>query len=171
VFVAIDRATRFVYVELHDNKRRETATAFLKQALAQYPSKVEKILTDNGLEFSYNLLLESKKPKDGNVHPFVQVCRDQGIEHRTTLVKHPWTHGRVEAMNKKIKANTVKRFHYDTVEALKAHLYAYLLNYNFNLKLRALGRKSPFDAILDFYRKTPDIFTVNPSHFIVGLNN
>jgi hypothetical protein len=77
----------------------------------------------------------------------------------------------VEAMNKKIKANTVKRFHYDTVEALKAHLYAYILNYNFNLKLRALGHKSPFDAILDFYRKTPDIFTADPSHFIVGLKN
>jgi len=74
-------------------------------------------------------------------------------------------------MNKKIKANTVKRFHYDTVEALKTHLYAYVLNYNFNLKLRAIGHKTPFDAILDFYQKSPDIFTINPNQLIVGLNN
>jgi len=38
-------------------------------------------------------------------------------------------------MNKKVKANTTKRFHYlcprgyDHVEALKTHLYHYLLNY------------------------------------------
>ena len=170
LFVAIDRATRFVYVELHDNKRMDTAAAFLQQTLAQYPFKVEKILTDNGIEFSYNLLVEAKKPKDGKVHPFAKICTDHHIEHRTTLVKHPWTNGMVEAMNKKIKANTVKRFHYDNVEALKAHLYAYVLNYNFNLKLRAIGRKSPFEAILDFYRKSPEIYTINPDHLIVGLN-
>jgi transposase InsO family protein len=171
LFVAIDRATRFVYVELHDNKRMDTAAEFLKQALAQYPFKVVKILTDNGIEFSYNLLVEAKKPKDGRIHPFVKICEDQQIEHRTTLVKHPWTNGMVEAMNKKIKANTIKRFHYDSIEALKEHLYAYLLIYNFNLKLRAIGRKPPFEAILDFYQKTPDIFTINPDHLIVGLNN
>lgn len=171
LFVAIDRATRFVYVELHDNKRTDTAAEFLKATLIQYPFKVEKILTDNGIEFSYNLLVEAKKPKNGKVHPFVKVCEDHHIEHRTTLVKHPWTNGMVEAMNKKIKAHTVKRFHYDTVEALKAHLYAYVLNYNFNLKLRAIGRKPPFEAILDFYQKAPDIFSINPNHLIVGLNN
>jgi len=166
LFVAIDRATRYVYIELHDNKRMETAAGFLRQTLAQYPFKVVKILTDNGIEFSYNLLVEAKKPKD-KVHPFVKICQDQKIEHRTTLVKHPWTNGMVEAMNKKIKANTVKRFHYDSVEALKEHLYAYVLNYNFNLKLRAIGRLPPFEAILNFYKKMPDIFTVNPDHLIV----
>jgi len=171
LFVAIDRATRYVYVELHDlcprgyNKRMDTAATFLRQTLTQYPFKVVKILTDNGIEFSYNLLVDAKKPKD-KVHPFVKICQDQQIEHRTTLVKHPWTNGMVEAMNKKIKANTVKRFHYGSVQALKEHLYAYILNYNFNLKLRAIGRISPFEAILNFYQKTPDIFTIHPDHLI-----
>ena len=83
----------------------ETAAAFLQQVLTQYPFKINKILTDNGIEFSDNLLVEAKKPKD-KVHPFVGICQAQTIEHRTTLVKHPWTNGMVEAMNKKIKANT-----------------------------------------------------------------
>jgi hypothetical protein len=43
--------------------------------------------------------------------------------------------------------------------------------YNFNLKLRALGRVPPFEAILGFFKKTPDIFTVNPNRLIVGLKN
>jgi transposase-like protein len=107
LFVAIDRATRYVHLELHDNKRMETATAFLENALAQYPFKVGKILTDNGIEFSYNPLVEEKKPKDKE-HPFAALCKAKQIEHRTTLVKHPWTNGMVEAMNKKVKANTTK---------------------------------------------------------------
>jgi transposase InsO family protein len=149
----------------------ETAAAFLQQALKQYPFKINTILTDNGIEFSYNLLVEAKKPKDKNkVHPFVAVCQAQTIEHRTTLVKHPWTNGMVEAMNKKIKANTTRRFHYDNVTELKEHLYAYMLNYNFNLKLRAIGRIPPFEAILNAYQKTPDIFYINPNQLIVGLN-
>jgi hypothetical protein len=73
------------------------------------------------------------------------------IKHRTTLVKRPWTNGMVEAMNKKVKANTTKRFHYDNVGELKSHPYHYLLNYNFNLKLRAIGRKTPFGAVLSTY--------------------
>ena len=170
LFVAIDRATRYVYLELHDNKRMETATAFLENALAQCPFKVEKILTDNGMEFSYNPLVEEKKPKDKE-HPFAALCKEKGIEHRTTLVKHPWTNGMVEAMNKKVKANTTKRFHYDSVEQLKTHLYHYLLNYNFNLKLRAIGRKTPFESILKWYDEKPDIFITNPNHLYAGLNN
>jgi len=169
LFVAIDRATRYVHLELHDNKRMETATTFLENTVAQYPFNIEKILTDNGIEFSYNPLVEEKKPKDKE-HPFVALCKAKGIEHRTTLVKHPWTNGMVEAMNKKVKANTTKRFHYDNVEALKTHLYHYLLNYNFNLKLRAIGRKTPFDAMLQWYDKKPNIFSINPFHLNVGLN-
>ena len=170
LFVAIDRATRYVYLELHDNKRMETATRFLENTVVQYPFKIEKILTDNGIEFSYNPLVEQKKPK-GKEHPFVALCKAKGIEHRTTLVKHPWTNGMVEAMNKKVKASTTKRFHYDNVDQLKTHLYHYLLNYNFNLKLRAIGRKTPFDAVLQWYDKKPNIFSINPFHLNVGLNN
>jgi len=64
-------------MELHDNKRMQTAAAFLKQALTPYPFKVMKILTDNGIEFSYNLLVGAKKPKDDKAHPFGKVCEDQ----------------------------------------------------------------------------------------------
>ncbi|MDD2802495.1 MAG: hypothetical protein PHE96_13660, partial [Methylococcales bacterium] len=42
--------------------------------------------------------------------------------------------------------------------------------YNFNLKLRAVGRKTPFDAVLKWYDEKPDIFIINPNHLNVGLN-
>jgi len=41
---------------------------------------------------------------------------------------------------------------------------------NFNLKLRALGRVTPFEAIRKGYQKNPEIFNINPNHtYIVGL--
>jgi transposase InsO family protein len=147
----------------------ETAAAFLENTLAQCPFRVEKLLTDNGIEFSYNPLPDGKKPK-AKEHPFVALCKAKQIDHRTTLAKHPWTNGRVEAMNKKVKANTNHRFHYDDVDALKTHLYYYRLNYNFSLKLKALGRKTPFETILQEYEKQPDIFVANPNQLKVGLN-
>jgi hypothetical protein len=45
--VAIDRATRCMYYEIHDNKRAETAAKFLEKALDFFPFHVTKILTDN----------------------------------------------------------------------------------------------------------------------------
>ena len=42
---------------------------------------------------------------------------------------------------------------------------------DFNLKLRAIGRIPPFEAILNAYQKTPDIFYINPNQFMVGLNS
>jgi len=171
LFVAIDRATRFVYIEVYDNKRMETAKQFVQTTIKQYPFKINKILTDNGAEFSYNLLADHLKPRDNREHLFVQVCKDHKIEHRTTLVKHPWTNGMVEAMNKKIKTNTTKKYHYQTIDDFKKHLYYYQINYNFNLKLKTLKYKTPFEEMEDYYIKTPETFNNNPNDLIVGLNN
>ncbi|MGH8559200.1 MAG: hypothetical protein ACRESZ_17480 [Methylococcales bacterium] len=64
--------------------------------------------------------------QDGRTHPLVQIGHEQPIEHRTTLVKHPWTNGRQSKPGKQedCQANPVKRFHDDSVEALKEPLYA-----------------------------------------------
>jgi hypothetical protein len=77
----------------------------------------------------------------------------------------------VEAMNKKVKANTTKKYHYETAEELKTHLYHYILLYNFNQKLTALNRRTPFEAILDAYRENDSLFIQNPHQLSVGRNN
>lgn len=33
-------------------------------------------------------------------------CRENGIEHRLTKIKHPWTNGQVERMNRTTKEAT-----------------------------------------------------------------
>jgi transposase-like protein len=169
-FVAVDRCTKYVYVELHDNKEQLTAKAFLENVLADFPFKISKILTDNGVEYTHQYLPQAKRPQE-KVHPFDRVCQQHTIEHRLTLIKHPWTNGQVEAINKKIKENTVRKYQYDSVEQLKEHLYFYILDYNFNKKLKALNFHTPYEIIIQKYQQAPQLFHHNPVNKFVGRNN
>jgi len=49
-------------------------------------------------------------------------CVENGIEYRLTKVRHSWTNGQLECMNRTIKDATVKRFHYDNHAQLRAYL-------------------------------------------------
>ena len=64
-FVAIDRVTRYVYLEIHDNREAKTAAGFLERFLAGFPYPVHTILTDNGSEFTDRFAVDMKdKPHD-----------------------------------------------------------------------------------------------------------
>ena len=52
LYVAIDRATRLVYAKIEYNKTQKISAKFLEEAIKYYPFKIEKILTDNGGEFT-----------------------------------------------------------------------------------------------------------------------
>ena len=56
------------------------------------------------------------------------------IEHRLTKIKHPWTNGQVERMNRTIKDATVKRFHYDNHDQLRNHLADFICSLQFRSK-------------------------------------
>jgi transposase InsO family protein len=66
-------------------------------------------------------------------HMFDMRCRDNGIEHRLTKIKHPWTNGQVERMNRTIKEATVKRDHYDSHRQLQSHLTDFIISYNYGI--------------------------------------
>ena len=53
LFVAIDRTSKFAYVELHDKSDRQISTAFLHNLIKAVPYKIHTILTDNGIQFCH----------------------------------------------------------------------------------------------------------------------
>ncbi len=63
-------------------------------------------------------------------HMFDMRWRENGIEHRLTKVKHPWTNGQVERTNSTIKEASVKRYHYDYHEQFDKHLTDFIDAYN-----------------------------------------
>ena len=67
LFVAIDRATRFVYVKVYRRKGGEEAEDFAREVVRFYPFKVRKVLTDNGKEFlseAFRVYLEAMEIED-----------------------------------------------------------------------------------------------------------
>lgn len=169
VFVGIDRASKYVYVEIYEHQTIENATMFLTNMVDHCPFKVTKILTDNGSQFTYALLAEHLRPKDKD-HPFDVICKVNAIEHRLTQFRHPWTNGQVEVTNRIIKNHTTKSYYYETIEELKTHMMTFLMYYNHKRKFKALKYQSPYDILLKEFEREPSQFNHNPNQKISGLN-
>ena len=111
LFVAIDRTSKFAFVQLVASANRVTASAFLVALITAVPYKVHTILTDNGIQFRYAPRYPDGPTARYMSHVFAMRCRENGIEHRFTKINHPWTNGQVARMNRTIKEVTVKRYH------------------------------------------------------------
>lgn len=97
-------------------------------------------------------------------------CEENGIEHRLTKIKHPWTNGQVERMNRTIKEATVKRYHYDTHRQLETHLQDFSAAYNYARRLKTLRGLTPDEFICKDGADQPQRFIVNPHHQSTGPN-
>jgi transposase-like protein len=174
MFLAIDRVSKFAHVAFFDANTKLNGAAFLRGVVAAFPYRLHTVLTANGMAFA-------DLPKNRGRHPeleaffgghvFDRVCREHGIEHRLTKPYHPWTNGQAERMNRTVKEATIKAFHYPDLEALKAHVLAFVTAYNFAKHLKALRWRTPFQAICDAWIKDPSIFKMDPRHLIPGPNN
>jgi transposase InsO family protein len=166
LFVAIDRTSKFAFAELHKRATKMIAAEFLRHLIAAVPYTIHTILTDNGIQFK-----NREQDRTAMEHIFGRACRENAIEHRTTKVKHPWTNGQVERMNRTIKEATVRRFHYDSHNQLRAHLADFITAYNFGRRLKTLKGLSPVEFICKQWTIEPQRFRLNPLHQMPVLNS
>ena len=102
LFVAIDRATRWVFILIFKAKTAANARRFLRDLERACPMRIRTILTDNGKEFTDHLFGLCKRAATG-AHEFDQLCANLEIEHRLTPPKSPQTNGMVERFNGRIE--------------------------------------------------------------------
>jgi transposase InsO family protein len=170
LYVAIDRTSKFAFVQVVRKTGRTSASAFLTALIEAVPYKIHTVLTDNGIQFTFPPRYADGPTARYMTHMFDMRCRENGIEHRLTQVKHPWTNGQVERMNRTIKEATVKRFHYDDHLQFETHLADFVSAYNFGRRLKSLRGLTPYEYICTCWTSEPDRFTLNPIHQMPGLN-
>ena len=170
LFIAIDRTSKFAFVQLVEQADMRAASSFLEALLQAVPYRIHTVLTDNGIQFA-----DLPRNRQGPTarfrgHPFDRVCRANGIEHRLTKPNHPWTNGQVERMNRTIKEATVQRYHYDSHDQLQIHLLDFIAAYNFARRLKTLNGLTPYEYICKCWQNDPHRFTLDPTHQMPGLN-
>jgi len=179
LFVAIDRTSKFAFVQLHQQATRRIAGDFLRALIQIIPYKIHTVLTDNGTHFTTpgckrSAAVDIKEAllrgECFRAHSFELACAQNDIDHRLTLPKHPWTNGQVERMNRTIKEATVRRYHYENHQQLKNHLADFINAYNFARRLKTLKGLTPYEYICKIWSTDPQRFTSNPLHQMPGLN-
>jgi transposase InsO family protein len=131
LYVAIDRASRFVHLAVKDDETTASAVAFLKEAIRAFPFPVTHVLTDRGSCFMADA--------------FDAACRRLKVEHRTTRPYTPRTNGMAERFNGRVQREVLGitiHSHRD----LEVLLHGFNRAYNAR-RQRVLGGLSPDEAV------------------------
>jgi transposase InsO family protein len=158
-FVAIERSTRFVHLEVLPDRRAGTVAAAFARCLDALPFAVRIVLTDNGTEFTDRFRKgdrDATRARPSGGHPFDVICAERGIQHRLTRPYHPQTNGMVERFNRRlaealrslppIRDNIRTGTKFNSHAQRAAFLMAFVADYN-RTRLRCLKYVSPQMAV------------------------
>jgi len=131
LYAGVDRASRWVYVEILENKEAATAAGLLERLIHKAPFKIAKVLTDNGkdkfagsefgqpqvgpvrggpqgrgTQFTDRFCATGQREPTGR-HAFDRVCHRHDIAHRLIKPRTPQTNGMIERFNGRV-AEVVK---------------------------------------------------------------
>lgn len=156
LYVAIDRATRWVYLEVRKSQSAQDARSFMKHVVEKAPFKVQKVLTDNGKSFTDRFTRAGERTPSGH-HPFDRECQQSGIQHRLIKPGRPQTNGMVERFNGRISDVLTTR-RYASGEDLEQTLKRYCWLYNHHIPQKALHHQSPIMAMKEWQAEKPELF-------------
>jgi transposase InsO family protein len=156
LFMAIDRATRWVFVRINSAQTAANARRFLRDLERAAPMKIIRVLTDNGKAFTDRLFGLRRRAATGQ-HAFDLLCAELGIEHRLTPPMHPLTNGMVERFNGRIE-DVLRSHRFHSGEDLEQTILRYAHLYNTQLPQAALNGQTPVDTLKDWQRQRPELF-------------
>lgn len=133
----VDDHSRLAYVELHDDERAETVTAFTERALAFYAShgiQVKRLMTDNAWEYVKNRSLK-------------HLLDERGIRHIRTRPYRPQTNGKVERFHQTMRREWSDGVTYESARARGRALPYWITDYNERRPHSALADRPPISRV------------------------
>ncbi|MDC8757115.1 integrase core domain-containing protein, partial [Janthinobacterium fluminis] len=118
-------------------------------------------------EPGFGFAMKDKKPS--GQHAFDKVCAGMEIEHRLAPPRHPKTNGMVERFNGRI-SELLQQTRFDSRADLEATLLNYPKLYNHHIPQRAIGTKTPIQALKEWQDRKPELF-VKRVYSQTGLDN
>jgi transposase InsO family protein len=156
LFVAIDRAARWVFVRIYPAQTAVNARRFLRDLDRAAPMKITRVLTDNGKAFTDRLLGLRHRAATG-IHQFDLLCTDLGIEHRLTPPMNPQTNGMIERFNSRIE-DVLRSHRFHSGEDLAQTILRYVHLYNSQLPQSVLKGQYPIASLKDWQHHRPELF-------------
>ena len=106
LFVAINRASRRVFIAMYRNKTAATAWRFLGDLERRCPIRIRAILTNYGKAFTGRLFGVRRRAATRQ-HVFATRCSTLGIEHWLTPPRSPQTNGMFKRFNSRLEDATM----------------------------------------------------------------
>ena len=129
---------------------RYQLVTFLRRLKLPSPIRIIKLLTDNGSQFTDRFTTKDRKPS--GQHAFDKVCAGRGIKHRLAPPRHLQTNGMVERFNGRI-SELLQQARFNSRAYLETTLLNYLKLYNHYIPQRAIGAKTPIQALEEWQHK------------------
>jgi transposase InsO family protein len=133
----VDDHSRLAYVELHDDEKAATVTAFVERALAffaEHGIATKRLMTDNGFSYVKNRSLR-------------ELLVRHGIRHLTTEPYRPRTNGKVERFHQTMAREWAYGLAYRSHRQRNQALPHWLDHYNRRRPHSSLGNRPPLSRV------------------------
>jgi transposase InsO family protein len=133
----VDDHSRVAYVELHDDEKAATVTAFVERALAffeRHGITAKRLMTDNAFTYTKNRSLR-------------ELLADREIRHLTTQPYRPRTNGKVERFHQTMAREWAYGLTYTSSTARAKALPHWLEHYNHRRPHSALNDRPPISRV------------------------
>lgn len=133
----VDDHSRAAYVELLEDERAETVTAFVRRALAWFAERgiaARRLMTDNAFTYVKNRSLR-------------ELLAERKIKHLTTKPYRPQTNGKVERFHQTMRREWAYGMTYRSHRHRNRALPHWLEHYNERRPHSALGGRPPISRV------------------------
>ena len=170
LYVAIDRTSKFAFVQLVKKTGRTSASAFLEALIAAVPYKIHTVLTDNGIQFTF-----PPRYADGPTARYMTHMFDHALprkRHRTSADQDQasldqWPGRAHEPHHQGSDRQTLPL---RSTRSARSHLADFINAYNYARRLKTLKGLTPYEYICKCWTSEPERFKLNPLQQMPGLN-